>query len=60
MSRPTNRTALRDEENRPAPPSQAHSASAVIGPDAVDVVHQRPGAVQVPGGRQQPAAQRSE
>ena len=32
MSRPTKRTALRDEENRPAPPNQQVNASAVIGP----------------------------
>jgi hypothetical protein len=31
-SSPTNRTALRDEVNRPAPPSQAHNARPVIGP----------------------------
>jgi hypothetical protein len=32
MSSPVNRTALREEENRSAPPSQAHNASEVIGP----------------------------
>jgi hypothetical protein len=32
MSSPANRTALREEENRPAPPSQQVSASAVTGP----------------------------
>ena len=32
MSRPANRTALREEENRPAPPSQQVNASPVIGP----------------------------
>ncbi len=32
MSGPANRTALRAEENRPAPPSQQVSASAVSGP----------------------------
>ena len=32
MSRPANRTALRAEENRPAPPSQHVNASPVIGP----------------------------
>ena len=32
MSSPANRTALRAEENRPAPPSQQHKASAVMGP----------------------------
>ena len=32
MSSPANRTALREEENRPAPPSQQVSASAVAGP----------------------------
>jgi hypothetical protein len=32
MSRPANRTALREEENRPAPPSQAVIARAVTGP----------------------------
>ena len=32
MSSPANRTALREEENRPAPPSQQVIASAVIGP----------------------------
>src|SRR5215472_9691162 len=32
MSSPVNRTALREEENRPAPPSQQVSASAAIGP----------------------------
>src|SRR5215472_14159302 len=31
-SSPANRTALREEENRPAPPSQQVSASAVTGP----------------------------
>ncbi len=31
-SSPVNRTALREEENRPAPPSQQVSASAVTGP----------------------------
>jgi len=32
MSSPANRTALREEENRPAPPSQQVSASAANGP----------------------------
>jgi hypothetical protein len=32
MSNPTNRTALREDENRSAPPSQLHNASAVSGP----------------------------
>jgi hypothetical protein len=32
MSRPTNRTALRDEVNRSAPPSQAHNASELSEP----------------------------
>jgi hypothetical protein len=32
MSSPANRTALRAEVNRPAPPSQQVSASAVMGP----------------------------
>ena len=32
MSSPANRTALREEENRPAPPSQQVSASPVTGP----------------------------
>ena len=32
MSSPANRTAWREEENRPAPPSQQVSASAVTGP----------------------------
>jgi hypothetical protein len=32
MSSPVNRTALAEEENRPAPPSQQVSASAVTGP----------------------------
>src|SRR5207244_696553 len=32
MSSPANRTALREEENRPAPPSQQVMASAVTGP----------------------------
>src|SRR6516225_10738366 len=32
MSSPVNRTALREEENRPAPASQQVSASAVTGP----------------------------
>src|SRR5260370_897221 len=32
MSSPANRTALREEENRPAPPSQQVIASAVTGP----------------------------
>lgn len=31
-SRPQKRTALRDEENRPAPPSRHTNANAVIGP----------------------------
>ena len=31
-SSPANRTALREEENRPAPPSQQVIASAVTGP----------------------------
>jgi len=48
MSSPTNRTALREEENRSAPPSRA---------DAVDVVHQRPCALHPAGGAQQPPAQ---
>ena len=49
MSSPVNRTALREEENRPAPASQQVSASAVTGPR-----HQLGGqhfrAHQVPGG----------
>jgi hypothetical protein len=32
MSSPAKRTALREEANRSAPPSQQHNASAVIGP----------------------------
>ena len=31
-SNPANRTALRAQENRPAPPSQQVNANAVIGP----------------------------
>jgi hypothetical protein len=57
-SSPANRTALRAEENRPAPPSQQHSASAVIGPTpysrAVSTL------APVPGNLQQPAAQHAE
>lgn len=42
MSRPVNRTALR-EENLPAPASRAVIASAATGPDAVDPRGERSG-----------------
>ena len=49
MSSPVNRTALREEENRSAPPSQQVSASAVTGPTPVQPRGQHLGAGQLPG-----------
>ena len=43
-SSPANRTALREEQNRSAPPSQQHRASAVIGPTPYSRLDQRLGA----------------
>ena len=57
MSSPVNRTALREEENRSGPPSQAHNANDVNAPDTVDSGHQRTGTVDVPGRGYQPPAQ---
>ena len=53
MSSPANRTALRADENRPAPPSQQVSASAVMGPDPVQPGGEHSGTGQVPGRIQQ-------
>ena len=53
-SSPANRTALRAEENRPAPPSQQVSASAVTGPTPYSRCRQDLRAGQVPGRVQQP------
>ena len=53
MSSPANRTAWREEENRPAPPSQQVIASAAKRPDPVQPLGQHLGAGQVPGGVQQ-------
>ena len=49
MSSPANRTALRAEENRPAPPSQQVSARAVTGAHPVQPLPQRLRAGQVAG-----------
>ena len=49
MSSPANRTAWREEENRPAPASQQVIASAVTGPAPLQPGGQRLGAGQVPG-----------
>ena len=57
MSSPANRTALREEENRPAPPSQQVMASAVTGPTPYSRAARTRRAGQVPGGVQQLAAQ---
>jgi hypothetical protein len=53
MSSPANRTALREEENRPSPASQQVIASAVTGPAPYTPRGQDLRAGQVPGGIQQ-------
>jgi len=58
MPSPANRTALREEENRPCPASQQVSASAVTGPAPYSLAARTPGAGQVPGSIEQFAAQR--
>ena len=56
-SSPANRTALREEENRRAPPSQQVIASPVTGPTPYSRSASDLRAGQVPGGSQQPAPQ---
>ena len=53
MSSPANRTAWREEENRPAPASQQVIASAVTGPTPYSRAASDLGPGQVPGGVQQ-------
>ena len=53
-SSPANRTALREEENRPAPPSQQVIASAVTGPTPYSRSASTLAPGQAPGGVQQP------
>jgi hypothetical protein len=53
MSSPANRTALREEENRPAPASQQIIASAVTGPTPYSRAARTFAPGQVPGGGQQ-------
>ena len=57
MSSPVNRTALREEENRSAPPSQQVSANAVTGPTPYSRAARTFRAGQVPGRGQQPVPQ---
>jgi hypothetical protein len=58
MSSPVNRTALREEENRSAPPSQQVSANAVTGPTPYSRAARTFRAGQVPGRGQHLFAQR--
>ena len=53
MSSPANRTAWREEENRPAPASQQVIASPVTGPTPYSRAASDLGAGQVPGGIEQ-------
>jgi hypothetical protein len=57
MSRPTNRTALREEANRSGAAQPGTQRQGGHRAHAVDLVHEHPGAVHVPGGGQQPPAQ---
>jgi hypothetical protein len=60
MSSPVNRTALRGEENRPSPPSQQVSASALTGPAPYSWAASTLRAQQVPGGIAELAVQRAQ